>query len=77
MKRRHVDTWEHATLGAERPWARAAIELLRNAPAGSTVKDVGGKPVLVRPRKTIAERQAQMRANASRWRVNDEKGGSS
>ena len=63
--------WERATLGADRLRARAAVQLLRHAPAGSTVKDVDGKLVLVRPRTTIAERQAQMRASAAKWRANE------
>jgi hypothetical protein len=68
------ETWERATLGAERPWARAVLKLLRNAPPGSIVEDVDGTPVVRRPRKTIAELRAEMKATASRWRVNERSG---
>jgi hypothetical protein len=62
------ETWERATVNADRPWARAVLSLLRNAPPGSTIDVLNGKPVVRRPRKTIAELRAQMRATASSWR---------
>jgi hypothetical protein len=50
------------------------VKLLRNAPPGSTVEDVDGKPVVRRPRETIVALRAQMQAAASRWRVNERSG---
>ena len=68
------ENWERSTLGAERTWARAVVKLLLNAPPGSSVEDIDGKPVLRRPRKTITALRAQMQATASRWRVNERSG---
>jgi hypothetical protein len=72
MKR---DLFETATFGADRgAWVRAVVELLQNAPPGSTVVERDGKPVLLRPRKTIAELRAEMRAAASRWSASERRG---